>query len=285
MAELTSAPEDGDSVNPAVSAQLIRRPDATKLERISLIAGTVSPADYAGAKPIGKVVPTPEFRYGISALPERVWYFSYGSNMFTERFRYYISGGGPEGAKEMSPGCGEGHDTFPAEYGPVALPGGMYFGRFSRAIWDGGVAFYDERSPGLTLGKAYLITLEQFKRVVQQEKGPDLNDGHIVSVLQRGSLTQGADGYNRIVCPGHLAVPGRDDSYPIFTFTSHQRATEADPLSPVAPYERIIADGVMQAHGLTAHQTALYLTSAMQSNGSHLSRLADHPAAARAAAP
>lgn len=76
---------------------------------------------------------------------ERLWYVAYGSNLFRERFRCYLSGGRPAGGARHYPGC---RDPRPARAElSVTVPGGIYFALTSQT-WGGGMAFYDPALPG-----------------------------------------------------------------------------------------------------------------------------------------
>ncbi|MDR1611166.1 MAG: gamma-glutamylcyclotransferase, partial [Planctomycetota bacterium] len=98
---------------------------------------------------------------------ELLWYASYGSNMLRERFLCYIKGGKFRGRGEDKGGCRD--TSLPLEDRPLLIPRQLYFARNS-STWGGrGVAFLDKDRPGLTLGRMYKITREQFGEVKSQE--------------------------------------------------------------------------------------------------------------------
>ena len=99
-----------------------------------------------------------------------VWYACYGSNLCRERFLWYIQGGGPKN----NPGCKD--KTLPVVDRPYTIHHELYFANQSRTWGNGGVAFLKlERDEDIkTLGRAYLITAEQFEEIKKQE-GPSSN--------------------------------------------------------------------------------------------------------------
>ena len=98
-----------------------------------------------------------------------VWYAAYGTNIDEKRFSYYIRGGTYPVTGRHHEGCRD--KTKPISSMPVTLCYNRYFARRS-SQWDHrGVAFLDLNQPGITLGRAYLITKEQY-RDIQQQEGP-----------------------------------------------------------------------------------------------------------------
>lgn len=81
-----------------------------------------------------------------------IWYVAYGSNLLLARFRVYLS-------RSRDPGD-------PRAQRRVTLPYDRYFAREWSDRWGlGGVAFLDVTAPGEALGRAYLVTDEQFEDV------------------------------------------------------------------------------------------------------------------------
>jgi len=101
-----------------------------------------------------------------------VWYVSYGTNMLKERFMVYINGG-----KFRGNGKGKDNTAYPGctvklpplANKPFLLPYELYYGKTSKTWNNSGVAFIDADKPGITLGRAYLITEEQFAEIQEQE--------------------------------------------------------------------------------------------------------------------
>lgn len=99
---------------------------------------------------------------------DKVWYASYGSNMLYERFLCYIQGGAFYlKTGEPSKGCKD--KTPPIENRPIIIPYKLYFGGRSGSWGNGGVAFLDKSIPSKTIGRAYLVTAEQFEDIKRQE--------------------------------------------------------------------------------------------------------------------
>lgn len=109
---------------------------------------------------------------GLEGIPawknDYVWYVSYGSNMFMERFLHYIHGGSFGGCRDL-PACKD--TTPPIAVKTIEIPYGMYFGQYS-PYWEGGVSFLDVTDKkGKALGIAYLVSKDQFRHIVTQENG------------------------------------------------------------------------------------------------------------------
>jgi len=90
-----------------------------------------------------------------------VWYAAYGSNINYERFMEYISR------------CAD--TSAPAESRPYIFKHNMYFGGYSH-LWDGAVAFLDEKSNGMAYGRIHKITRSQFEDVKRMEGSAYTNE-------------------------------------------------------------------------------------------------------------
>ena len=116
-------------------------------------------------------------------MTELVWYASYGSNMCAERFACYLTGGTPTGSSRLHEGC---RDTAGATADrAIVLPGTVFFSGTSKA-WTGGHAYLDAsdtRPTAPALGRAWLITSQQFDDVVAQENSRLV--GSVSSTRQR----------------------------------------------------------------------------------------------------
>lgn len=183
-------------------------------------------------------------------MATRVWYVSYGSNLARDRFDRYLLGGTPTGGRRHYRGCRD--RTPPAADRPVTLPHRLRFGGASRT-WGGGMAFVDTAQAGRTLGRAYLVTAEQFAEIHAQENG---GDAHVtdVSALPSGTPVRAAGGNYPM-----LVRYDDGDDVPLVTFT----AARVPPASaPAQPYLRTIARGLAEAHRLTPTAIARYLRAA-----------------------
>ncbi len=101
-----------------------------------------------------------------------VWYVAYGSNMNMERFLYYIKGGFYPLIGQSYTGCTDKSD--PVDSWPFKIPFERYFGLSYTRWGQGGVAFIDPQVKGSTLGRAYLVTRQQYEEIKRQE-GPQYN--------------------------------------------------------------------------------------------------------------
>lgn len=187
----------------------------------------------------------------MTTQPERVWYVSYGSNMHAARLSCYLAGGTPSGARRRFPGCRNPRP--PLRSIGCTLAGGVYFATYS-PVWGGGRAFFDPALTGPAPVRAYLITAGQFADIAAQEMyrdpGADLDLGE---VLATGHVELGPGRYEALLHTGYL------DRYPLLTFTAPWRAADVAWTAPSAPYLRMLAAGLRQAHGWSGPRAAGYL--------------------------
>ncbi|MFA1539049.1 histone deacetylase [Actinomadura monticuli] len=177
-----------------------------------------------------------------------LWYVAYGSNLFQERFRCYLSGGRPRGSARHHTGC---RDPRPARATcSITVPGGIYFAHTS-LTWGGGMAFYDPDLPGRAAARAYLLTRRQFCDVLSQEMRRGTGTDHDLSeALARGRQRLGPGRYETVLKVGERA--GRA----MLTFTS---PAPAPPNAPTAPYLAMLGGGLREAHGWSTARAASYL--------------------------
>ncbi|ONI37908.1 hypothetical protein AN639_01060 [Candidatus Epulonipiscium fishelsonii] len=147
---------------------------------------------------------------------EYVWYASYGSNILYERFLYYIKGGKFNNREYL--GCE--NTQLPLEDEPILIPYQLYFGNSSPTWGGSGVAFLDVEVSGITMGRMYLITRDQFEDIWEQE----------------GNYK---NWYNKVVCLGEK------DGIEILTFTNETRRP-ANP--PSETYLEIIKKGIAEIY-------------------------------------
>ena len=99
-----------------------------------------------------------------------VWYVSYGSNMYLKRFMCYLTGDGlPEFGVKADPNRRFKDTNLPLKSKTIKIPYEMYFGGSSSTWNNGGVAFLDVNSNKESIGRAYLITKEQYNHVKRYE--------------------------------------------------------------------------------------------------------------------
>jgi len=168
------------------------------------------------------------------------WYVSYGSNLSSGRFRRYL-----DHCRDKSE---------PWRWAAVEVPHRLLFARDSTTWGGGGVAFLDPAAtPGArTLGRAWLVTWDQFADVLAQECGLPVGSVE-VPALDAGCV---------ITRPGHwygCVVPlGRHEGWPMVTFTDEAGA-DLLPTGPGAAYRAVVSEGLAEAHGLSAVEAAAYI--------------------------
>ncbi|KGX92865.1 histone deacetylase [Pontibacillus halophilus JSM 076056 = DSM 19796] len=182
-----------------------------------------------------------------------VWYASFGSNLFRDRFRCYIEGGRPSGSNRAEVGSRD--CTLPVRDKPVRLPYSLYFAGWSDR-WNGAGAFIDtvRNENTETWGRMYLITEEQFEDVVRQENGLHTLNVNLDNVMQSGSDLINEDSYY-----GNLLYAGESDGYSIFTFTNAHPQSEQTITKPSPSYLRMLISGFLEAYTSDVNQIKNYL--------------------------
>lgn len=178
---------------------------------------------------------------------ELVWYVAYGSNLSEERFRRYLDG------------CRDRSDS--RRWAAVMVAHRLVFARRSSPWGGGGVAFLDPLPDptACTRGRAWLLTLEQFADILAQECG--LPVGSIAAPSFEGAVPT-LEGGCVVAVPGHwygCAVPlGWRDGWPLVTFTD-EAAGDLVPNPPGAAYRAVIAQGLIESHGLSPDEADTYI--------------------------
>lgn len=146
-----------------------------------------------------------------------VWYLSYGSNMYKDRFLCYINGGRFEASNIVEQGCKD--NSPPVDEKNVVIENELFFSLQSSKWQNMGIAFVMKRkTQGLkTFAKMYLITREQFEDVVKQENGIDVNDEINIDYVffnKKCEVHVFEKGYY-----GMLLKIDEVDGVPVYTFT------------------------------------------------------------------
>lgn len=174
----------------------------------------------------------------------RVWYASYGSNLRLQRFLCYIQGGVPAGRTE--PNEGSRDKTPPLDSRAIPLNFELYFAGRAAAWGNGGTAFIRRGGRrSLVLGRAYLITDEQFNDVVLQENAKKVDGTRFVPP------------YEQLLHKGHWVLPenplyggllniGSQGGYPVLTFTTARTRLETN--APAESYVKTIASGLKETY-------------------------------------
>jgi hypothetical protein len=187
------------------------------------------------------------------------WYASYGSNLLRSRFLCYLQGGQPEGASREYSGCTD--RTPPTADKPIEIPHELYFSQ-SSSIWeDKAVAFIksNRSEDAQTLGRMYLITLEQFTEVVRQENGFEADDRSIQinfdELIVQGETSIKPTWYGRIM------YLGEEGGSPIFTFTARWDDELIESNAPGEKYLKTIMRGLKETYNLTDNELVKYFES------------------------
>lgn len=184
-------------------------------------------------------------------MTDLVWYAAYGSNMSLTRLGHYIQGGRPPGALRVYPGARD--QALPRRVDALMIPGRVYFALESK-VWGGGMAFYDPDAEGSTPVRAYLMTVGQLSDVAEQEMHREpSSDLAVADAVVSGRHSYGTGRYETLVCTGELY------GYPVLTLTAPWSLAEADLSAPSGPYLRMLAAGLVEAHGWSRERAAAHL--------------------------
>ncbi len=140
----------------------------------------------------------------------------------------------------------------------VALPGTVYFAGLSPQ-WGGGVAFYDHLTPGVSVGRGYLVTTAQFADIAAQEmrRVPQEHDpleAVVSAPLVDGRHTAGPGRYETLV------EVGRKDDVPLLTFTSPYGAAHEPHTRPSEAYLDQLRLGLRESQGWADDAVEDYLS-------------------------
>jgi hypothetical protein len=196
-----------------------------------------------------------------------LWYAAYGSTVNRDRFLEYIRGGVSRFSGVAYPGCRNRQD--PIRDYALAINRELYFARFSDP-WGGGIAFVrPEPSQSRTLGRAYLITEEQFVDVACQENGRRPGDREMK--FHYAYAEQNPESYFSPTDParpggtgnlsyGRILLLGTRESWPVFTTTAEWPGY-SDINPPARAYVKCIADGIRQLGSISHKALADYFVA------------------------
>lgn len=183
-----------------------------------------------------------------------VWYASYGSNLlYKDGFLCYIKSGVRRGANQKENGCKD--KTPPRKNKPIDIPFPLYFAERSPRWNGGGVAFIglSKDEYNLTVCRMYLITEQQFIDVVKQENENSTISIDFEEVKRIGSKVFSKSWY------GNIIYLGKNEGYPIFTFTHYNNLEDHKYNTPSAAYLQIIAAGLKETRKWTEDEIVDYL--------------------------
>eukprot|EP00850_Spirogloea_muscicola_P014760 SM000108S14204 [mRNA] locus=s108:96728:100853:- [translate_table: standard] len=264
----------------------VRHAEATSSERLldAANAGRATEGEDSESQELqGAAEAAPAAGSESSALlsTNRVWYASYGSNMWEERFLCYIRGGQVAGMAQPCVGCQD--KSPPAASGWIQVPHRMFFGHRKTATWGlGGVAFLDPRPSATTMSwvRIYNIAWDQFNDIILQENIRSVAPGSNAHIFSPSNvpLLQGPDvapSYNTLQLLsgwyGTLKYLGERDGAPILTFTCSLADLESpNPqalptiYTPSASYKQAICNGLVDGLSLSAEEAAAYIDACAQ---------------------
>lgn len=182
-----------------------------------------------------------------------VWYAAYGSNIHRDRFMEYITGGTSKYNGQQHPGCRDRSD--PIRDRATTLDRQLYFAKSSTS-WAGGVAFVrPEPGSGAAVGRAYLITEQQFLDIATQELGRRPGDPGLA--FDYAYAEKNPECYLNPADPSKPVSPGRQlwyarvlrlgthESWPVLTLTGEWEGI-AGGNAPSRQYLVTIATGLRE---------------------------------------
>lgn len=187
-----------------------------------------------------------------------IWYAAFGSNLLRARFLAYLEGGPVPGGG--TPQAGSSDPTPPIADRPYRLPYPMLFANES-VRWGGGVCFVDTTrpaEPAPTLGRAWLISLEQMADVWVQENSGVSAELDLDRLIAEGFIDAESGWYRRLHYLGSL------DGYPVATITN---ADEVTPNRPTDAYLNIVSAGLSETWNLDEQAIATYLDQLYPAQG------------------
>ena len=202
-------------------------------------------------------------------MAEMVWYVCYGSNLLEERFLCYVRGGVIPGNTLSERGAKD--TSLPVRSEKCTIDHELFFSTPSKKWFGSGVAYVNPKrikqgrkggaskllTCGLTLGRRYLITLEQFLDVVRQENSLPADCDIPIDFTKLKSKG------SQIVLPGtyygRLLYLGDVDGYPSYSFTCIPAMNEMEHAPLFGPYYDVIASGLKETFQLNDKEIAEYL--------------------------
>ncbi|MBP5264672.1 MAG: hypothetical protein J6Z33_09915 [Lachnospiraceae bacterium] len=202
-------------------------------------------------------------------MAEMVWYVCYGSNLLEERFLCYVRGGVIPGNTLSERGAKD--TSLPVRSEKCTIDHELFFSTPSKKWFGSGVAYVNPKrikqgrkggaskllTCGLTLGRRYLITLEQFLDVVRQENSLPADCDIPIDFTKLKSKG------SQIVLPGtyygRLLYLGDVDGYPSYSFTCIPDMSKMERAPLFGPYYDVIASGLKETFQLNDKEIAEYL--------------------------
>ena len=181
-----------------------------------------------------------------------LWYAAYGSNVNRDRFLEYVRGGKSAFNGQTHAGCRDKRE--PIRDYAMMINRELYFAKNSDP-WGGAVAFVrSEPSKSQTLGRAYLISEQQFEDIAAQENARRPGEKGFGFSYEYAETA--SESYLNAVDPtaphgggkmwyGRVLLLGTRESWPIFTLTAEWPGY-LDVNTPGRTYLRTVATGIRQ---------------------------------------
>ncbi len=188
--------------------------------------------------------------------PPLVWYAAYGSNLLSERFHAYLTGGPVPGLS--IPEVGLTDSTPPRRWRRHRLAHPLVFaGQSTR--WQCGVCFVDPArrlDPPPTLGRAWLIDGRQLLGVwAAENRGVSPPGIDWPRLRAQGHVDASSGWYRRLLHLGH------QDGCDVVTIT----CAELPPGNqPSAAYRDVVVEGLAQSWELSADEADRYLDRSLK---------------------
>ena len=198
---------------------------------------------------------------------DMLWYAVYGSKINRDHFLEYIRGGTSAFNGQTLPGCRNKQD--PIRDYALGITHELYFARNS-VPWGGAMAFVlPQQSRTKTLGRAYLITAEQFVDVACQQNGRRPGDPEFALDYKFAESNQ--ESYFNPADPsraagqakqwyGRILRVGERESWPVFTVTC-EWSGYGDPNAPGRSYLTTIVKGFQQLGRISGQAMVEYFGS------------------------
>ncbi len=187
--------------------------------------------------------------------PVRMWYATYGSGLSKENFARQIRGGPSIAIPHTFKGCTD--KTLPLRDEFISLPYDVYFAGKCIPCNGGHIAITSTPSKGAhTIGRAHLITVEQFKEIVADQNGQaETTDLPFQKAMEQGHATigEGQGYYNELV------FCGMKEGFPMFSVTA---ARPRSPYQPPSPgYTRLLCIGLSENTALQSKSAVEYVAA------------------------
>lgn len=203
-----------------------------------------------------------------------VWYASFGSNMWKDRFLCYIAGGMVDGMNK--PCHGSRDKSLPRDVIWKIVPHKIFFAQSYTRTWgNGGVAFLHPESSASD--RAYMciyrITLEQFNDVLYQENraSPLQMELPLLDATQLELLAENKTMLLDVFKDGwysNVLYLGKEDNLPILTMTcpfsyiEQFKSGELPMCAPAENYVNTLVRGLVEGEQLTREQAMQYIEEA-----------------------